>query len=61
MVYVLSLPEMFLLQASPHMAKVFRRPGRKTEMLVSQQAALFFVCVSNALIDSIKILLSDMG
>lgn len=52
---------MFLLQASPHMAKFFRRPGRKTEVLVSQQAATFCVCVSNALMHSIKILFSDMG
>lgn len=52
---------MFLLQPSPHMAKFFRRPGRKIEVLVSQQAAMFFVCVSNALMHSIKILLSDMG
>lgn len=61
MVYDLSLPVMFLLQASPHMAKFFRRPGRKTEVLVSQQAAMFFVCVCNALMHSLKILLSNMG
>lgn len=42
------------------MAKFLRRPGRKTEVLVSQQAAMLFVCVSDALMHSIKILLSDM-
>lgn len=41
MVYVLNLPETFLLQGSPQVAKSLQHPGTKTEMLVSQQAAMF--------------------
>ena len=61
MAYVLSLPETFLLQASPHVAKSFQSPGSKIEVLVSQQAAMFLACVSNTFVHKVKTALSDTG